>query len=263
MKVNTVVNWTIGLVCTVLVSACNDDEDEPVAPIPTPTINFTQVSGSGDITAKLTEFRTLLGDPLNTTLNQTAGRREINWDGVPANLTNVDTYPGDFFNSTDPAVGAGRKRGAVFTTPGTGFRISDNDFTDIVADYGNQFNAFSPARTFVAVGSNQTDVTFRLPGTNTPATVKGFGAIFSDVDNANSTTLEFFEGDKSLGTFKAPVRNDVNGFSFVGVKFPDNRVSKVVIKSGNVPLSSRFADGSQYDLVIMDDFLYDEPTASN
>lgn len=261
MKVNTVVNWSIGLACTVLMLACNDDEGEPATP--TPTINFTQVRGSGDISSKLTEFRALLGDPLNTTLDQTAGRREINWDGVPAAQTNVDTFPGDFFNSTDPAVGAGRKRGAVFTTPGTGFRISDNDFTDLVADYGNQFNTFSPARTFIAVGSNQTDVTFRIPGTNTPATVKGFGVVFSDVDNANSTTLEFFQGDKSLGTFKAPVRNDANGFSFLGVKFPDNKVSRVVIKSGNAALSNQYADGDQYDLVVMDDFLYDEPTASN
>lgn len=258
MNVSTLLNWTIGLAGVVLVSACdNDKEDES----PAPAVKFTQVSGSGDISAKVTEFRALLGEPLNTTLNQTAGRREVNWDGVPAAQTNTNTFPGDFFNSTDPAVGAGRKRGLVNTTPGSGFRISDNDFTDVVPAYGDQFNAFSPVRTFAPIGSNVTENTFRVAGTTTGATVKGFGVVFSDVDNANSTTLEFFEGDTSLGIFKAPVRSDGAGLSFLGVLFPDNKISKVVIKSGNAAINGGFTDGGQYDLVVMDDFLYDEPKA--
>lgn len=258
MKVNALFNWTIGLAGTVFITACDDKTEES----PTPAVRFTQVSGSGNITAKVAEFRTLLGEPLNTTPNQTAGRREVNWDGVPAAQTNTNTFPGDFFNSTDPAVGAGRKRGLVSTTPGVGFRISDNDFTDLVSAYGDQFNAFSPVRTFAPVGSNVTENTFRVAGTSTAATVKGFGVIFSDVDDANSTTIEFFEGDKSVGVFKAPVRSDAAGLSFVGVVFPDNKVSKVVIKSGNAAINGGLTDGGQYDLVVMDDFLYDEPKAN-
>ncbi|AQG80475.1 hypothetical protein [Spirosoma montaniterrae] len=258
MKVNAVFNWTIGLAGTVLLSACDDHQDAP----PAPTVRFTQVSGSGDITAKVNEFRALLGDPLNTTPNQTAGRREVNWDGVPANLTNTNTFPGDFFNNTDPAGPNGRKRGLVNTTPGAGFRISDNDFTDLVPAYGDQFNAFSPVRTFAPVGSVITENTFRVPGTTTLATVKGFGVVFSDVDDANATTMEFFEGDKSLGVVKAPVRSDAAGLSFVGVVFPDNKISKVIIRSGNAAINGGFTDGGQYDLVVMDDFLYDEPKAN-
>lgn len=265
LRFNAVKKVTFGLLVLLalgVLSACDDTNDEAPAPA-VPAIQFTQVSGSGDLTAKLAEFRTLLGDPLNTTPNQAAGRREINWDGVPANLTNVDTYPGDFFNNTDPTGPNGRKRGAVFTTPGTGFRISDNDFGDLLADYGNQFNAFSPARTFAPVGSTVTETTFRLPGTTTAATVRGFGVIFSDVDGANSATLEFFEGEKSLGTFKAPVRSDSAGFSFLGVHFPENKVTKVLIKTGNAAPSSKLADSGPYDVVAMDDFFYDEPKAAN
>ena len=263
MTTHAVLNWTIGLAGIVLITSCDTKEDAS----PTPTVRFTQVSGSGDISAKLAEFRTLLGEPLNTTAptdrpNQTAGRREVNWDGVPANLTNTNTFPGDFFNSTDPAVGAGRKRGLVSTTPGSGFRISDTDFTDLVPAYGDQFNAFSPVRTFAPIGSSLTENTFRVAGTTTRATVKGFGVVFSDVDDANSTPLEFFEGDKSLGVIKAPVRSDAARLSFVGVVFPDNKISKVVVKSGNASISSGLNDGEQYDLVVMDDFLYDEPKAN-
>ncbi len=47
------------------------------------------------------------------------GRREINWDGVPAAFTNNDLFPGNFFNVNSP-------RGVLFTTDGSGFRISNN-----------------------------------------------------------------------------------------------------------------------------------------
>ncbi|MCF2493074.1 hypothetical protein [Dyadobacter chenhuakuii] len=244
--------------CIALMSACNDS-DEPETP--SPSLNFTEVKGSGDITSQIAAFRTLLGDQLNTTPNQNAGRREINWDAVPDNQTNTDNFPGDFFNSTDPAVAAGRKRGAIFSTPGKGLRISDKDFSDLVSSYGEQFSSFSPARTFAAVGSNKMDVTFKVPGTATNAFVKGFGVVLSDVDQANSTTLEFFEGDKSLGKFKAPIRKDANGFSFLGVVFPDSKITRVTITTGSAAISNKYADNAENDLVIMDDFFYSEPLA--
>ena len=263
---NTVSKWAISLALFSLFSACSKTEDSDPDPTPAPTIKSTVVSASGNITAKLDEFRALLGNPLNTTPNQTTGRREINWDGVPANQTNTNTFPGDFFNSTDPAVAAGRKRGIVFSitggAAGSGFRVSDNDFSDLVAAYNDQFNAFSPARTFAAVGVNQYDVKFQVPGQTTAATVKGFGAVFSDVDDANSSTLEFFEGDKSLGKFKAPVRTDATGISFLGVFFPDNKVSRVRVTTGNTALGPTATDGGQYDLVVVDDVLSDEPKAN-
>lgn len=254
--------WAMGFAGMALLAGCEDDHSTPT----TPTVKFTEVRASGDINAKLGEFRTLLGDPLNTTPNQTTGRREVNWDAVPANFTNVNTFPGDFFNSTDPAAAAGRKRGMVLTIAGggvgTGFRVSDNDFSDIAPAYNDQFNAFSPVRTFSTVGVNHYDVVFQVPGQATSATIKGFGVVFSDVDNPNASTIEYFEGDKSLGVFKAPVRSDANGISFLGVFFPENKVSRVRVTTGNAAIGTNVADGGQYDLVVVDDFLYDEPKAN-
>lgn len=251
--VKTVLGNLTLFACIAFVSACNSDDNDQD---PTPAINFTEIKGAGDINTQISAFRTLLGDPLNTTVNST-GRREINWDAVPDNQTNTDTFPGDFFNSTDPAVAVGRKRGIVFATPGKGFRVSDKDFSDVVKS--EQFKAFSPARTFAAVGSNKMDLTFKIPGTANAAFVKGFGAIFSDVDRANATSIEFFEGDKSLGKFDVPARTDANGFSFLGVVFPDNKVTKVTIISGSAGISGGYSYNANDDLVVMDDFFYSEP----
>ncbi|HEY0677982.1 MAG TPA: hypothetical protein VGD17_06840 [Chitinophagaceae bacterium] len=221
------------------------------------------IRASGDITDALNEFRELLG-PLNTAPGATGGRREINWDGVPAALTNNDLFPGDFFGSSVPTDPNGRKRGLINTTPGDGFRISDNNFADLNPSYAGQFKAFSPAKTFIANNSIITDNIFKVPGTDIDATVQGFGVVFSDVNNAASTSLEFFAGQRSLGVFKVPNNgNNIPGaFSFLGVYFPNEKVTLVRIYSGNAPLlpiSPVRMDGADDDLVIMDDFIYSEP----
>ncbi len=248
----------------ILFASCSKDGGYGSNPTPTPTINKTEVKAAGDLTAALAQFRSLIGDSLNTTPNKTSGRREINWDGVPANFTNANNFPFDFFNNTDPAGPNGRKRGLVYSNTGTSFRIDSSAFADIDASYAAEFRAFSPKKLFAYIGNNVTELTFRVAGTNTDAFVKGFGLIFSDVDDASSTTVEYFNGTKSLGIFKVPVRNDANGFSFLGVHFPDEKVSRVKITAGNGLLANAAKDISQggtKDLVAMDDFFYSEPLA--
>lgn len=218
---------------------------------------------AGDISAALSEFRNLLGQ-LNTSPGAGPGRREINWDAGPVDKTNNNLFPGDFFGATDPTLPNGRKRGLINTTPGSGFSISDNDFSFINLKYRDQFNAFSPLKTFIAVGSNITDNFFKVPGTNRDATVQGFGVVFSDVNNASSSSLEFYNGDRLLGSFKVPNtgNNNPGGFSFLGVYFPNEKVTRVRIFSGSAPLSATqddLSDGGGEDLVVMDDFIYSEP----
>jgi hypothetical protein len=148
-------------------------------------------SGSGanvaGITAIRDTFRTDLGGGNVAGANglfsdATGARREINWDGVPDARSDPNALPADFFNVTSP-------RGAVFSTPGSGFLVSATAasgtpvrFGTLQANYPNDFAAFSAERLFTATGSNVMDVNFFLPGTTTPATVSGVGAIVSDVD---------------------------------------------------------------------------------
>ena len=73
------------------------------------------VKAHGDINDALSQFRDLLGGQLNTSPGAIGGRREVNWDAVPANLTDNNSFPGDFFGSADPAAANGRKRGLVMT----------------------------------------------------------------------------------------------------------------------------------------------------
>ncbi|MFI5128991.1 MAG: hypothetical protein ACHQFX_03320 [Chitinophagales bacterium] len=256
---------TVMTLLSVFVISC-DKENNGYGNPPPPVIASVVVSGSGDSTAvagKLTEFRVLLGDPLNSTPDKTNGRREVNWDGVPASFTNNNTFPVDFFNNTDAAGPNGRKRGLQYANT-TLLRIDSSDFSEIDASYANQFEAFSRKRLLVAAGTNVIDVLFRIAGTTTEASVKGFGVVFSDVDNTNSTFIEFFNGTKSLGIFKAPAAAGSAKFSFLGVSFPGERITHLKITAGNAALATGVkdvTDGGTKDLVAVDDFLYSEPLA--
>jgi len=99
------------------------------------------------------------------------------------------------------------------------------------------------------------DATFFVPGSSNPASVFGFGAVFTDVDLANTSSLEFFDlSNQSLGIFFVPTFN--NGLSFLGVTFTD-AIGRVRITSGNTALGPN--DGGAVDVVALDDFIYSEP----
>jgi len=252
----------------VIFVSCNKDDDYNNNPQP-PAIISQALKAGGDsaaIIATINQFRSLLGDSLNTTPNKTSGRREVNWDGVAADLTNNANFPADFFNNTDPAGPAGRKRGLFYVNPGAGFRVDTSFFADIEPSYANQFTTFSRRRLFSPVGTNVTEINFKIAGTNTDAFVRGFGLVLVDVDDPNSTYLEFFNGNKSLGVFKAPVSTGAKKFSFLGVFFPNEKITRIKITAGNAALGAGakdISDNGTKDIVVMDDFFYDEPKLLN
>jgi hypothetical protein len=217
------------------------------------------IQSSGAIEADVDLFRSLLGDPNNggTPGPLDSGRREINWDGVPAAVTNVPNFPPEFFNVNS-------KRGLAYSAAvSPGLEVSDMQFADINPTYAAEFNPFSGLKLFSPIGTNLSEADFLVPGTATKAPVRGFGVVFTDVDVAGSTGIILFdEAGNSLGRILAPARTDARGASFVGVVFRKPVISRVVIVSGNGALSPTEKDISQggaHDLVVMDDFLYGEP----
>ena len=222
------------------------------------------------VTGMRDTFRNDIGGGTTAGANGSFGgvRREINWDGVPATGSAPNTLAANFFNTTSP-------RGVVFGGPGTGFEVSGAtgdtgtagqpapaNFGNINAAYTTTFATFSPQRLFTALGSNITDVNFFLAGTTTPAFINAFGAIFTDVDTAGSTTLQFFDlSNASLGTFTVEAGTVASqSLSFLGVSFnAGERVGRVRITSGNAALGAAVNDGGATDLVAIDDFIYSEP----
>ncbi|MFM9947596.1 MAG: hypothetical protein ACKV1O_06625 [Saprospiraceae bacterium] len=229
---------------------------------PKPTV----IKASGDILAALEEYRALLG-PNNggTAGSQASGRREINWDGVPDEFSAPFNMPLDFFNTNTGT----RARGAVFSTPGSGVQVSaDSDnpsgaapsFGNINPYYTQQFPAFSAQRVFSPIGSNVVDLRFFVPGSTTKAVVKGFGAIYIDVDRVENTAFEYFDiNDKSLGVYATPVLNE--GHVFLGVFFEEAIVHRVRIEYGNASLGP--SESGTVDVSVMDDFIYGEPQEAN
>jgi hypothetical protein len=216
--------------------------------------------GVADITPTVTSFRTALGN-LNPNVAGSlgSGRREINWDGVPDSFSAPNNLTANFFNVNSP-------RGVVFSTPGSGFQVSANAgvapvrFDNINPTYSSNFITFSPQRLFTSLGNNITDVNFFVPGSTTSSFTSAFGAVFTDIDLANTTSIQFFDlNNTSLGTFFAPTAN--NGISFLGVQFnAGEQIGRVRITSGNAALGSN--DGPNTDVVAMDDFIYSEPGAT-
>jgi hypothetical protein len=194
----------------------------------------------------------------NTAGSLASGRREVNWDGGGAGASaTIFTSPMNTFNS------GGTTRGLVSTTPGNlnTFEISGMptpEFGEINATYPNIFQPFSAPRLFSPIGTNVMDATFFVPGSSTPASVFGFGAVFVDVDLASTSSLEFFNlANVSLGTFFVPTSN--NGLSFLGVTFTD-AIGRVRITTGNSALGPN--DSAATDVVVLDDFIYSEPQAA-
>jgi hypothetical protein len=250
---------------------------------PSPPIVF-QAAGpnAASIQGTVDAFRAALGSSNNGNAPGVlaSGRREINWDGGGANeTTDAPVTPFDVFLNT---------RGGRFTTPGRGLSQGppaggpQGGLAGLFGNptYGAIFRTFSPLRLFTPVDSRTTEAFFFVPGTHgaVPATVGGFGAVFTDVDRPDgrgkqaSTRIEYFgtadDGDRDdedddddaerlLFSGFVPASPGDGSLSFFGIVFEDARIARVRIKSGNVAPGPD--DDRKHDVVVMDDFLYGEP----
>jgi hypothetical protein len=240
-------------------------------------------SGSGaEASAALDAFRDAIGGDRNGGAPAESGRREITWDGVRLDGTdpNPNTQVVDPGNTVIIPIDRFQNQGALFEDP---YAVSGDSFSSVNPDTAGQFPAFSPSNTFVMQDDTPYQFddrfigqSFTIPGTTTTAGTRGFGAIFIDVENAGSSSIEYFGHDTngnqvSLGTFDVPVGPSGEP-QFLGVLFDQPVVTDVSLTVGTNTLFN--FNGSSFqsfggenlpqgtDLAVTDDFVYAEPTVA-
>ena len=226
----------------------------------------TVFSGNGaSATTAFNNFRTAIG-----------GGSRIAWDGVRLDGTdaNPNTRVIDPGKTVEIPTDRFRNVGAIYAEP---YAVSGDGFASVNPGSAGQFTPFSPNNTFVMFDPNDgvfedrlIEQTFVVPGTNTSAVTSGFGAIFTDVELAGTSSIEYLgSSGNSLGKFDVPV--GANGeIQFLGVLFDKPVIKEVVLTVGT---NATFSfDGSSVksfgseslaegiDLAATDDFLFATPT---
>jgi len=200
---------------------------------------------------------------------QSTGFRAINWDAVK--LDGTDFNGVTTVISADKTVGIPENRfqvrGVLFDEI---YSVSGDGYASVNPAAAGAFPFFSPSNVFAPFNGNTLDVAFILPSdpssTPLPAAVRGFGAIFEDVQKPNVSAIEYFAGSVSLGKYYVPEGQHADT-EFLGVLFDAPVVTRVVITLGDAPIFS-FFDGqispgpNGADLVSTDDFFYAEPVAA-
>jgi hypothetical protein len=250
-SISTEKHWCIIFIAALFFSSCAKDKLPPA-----PEATVTSV---GDITSDVNAFKSSLGN-LNTTTGVTGGRREINWDAVPDSFA-LNNMPVNFFNPTGANANITLQRGFEYDVAGS-FRVSKNGFAELKTEAIADVQPFSGAKTFANTSTPEWPVGFKVAGQNTDAAVSAFGVVFIGVNLENTTYIEPFSGDVSLGKFYAKPYNAISRHSFAGVRFANSIITSVKIVHGNGIISSNEKDisnGGTKDLVVLDDIIYSEP----
>lgn len=241
---------------------------------PTATAATQVFSGTG--TAATTEFNNFKA-AIKTATGADGNR--IGWDGVKLDGTdaNPKTRVIDQGKTVEIPVDRFKNVGAIFADP---YTVSGDGFASINPSTAGQFPVFSPSNTFAMfdLKDGQFDdrniqQSFVLPNTTTDAGTRGFGAIFVDVEQANSSSIEYFGKDannKKISIGKYYVKPSANGEAqFLGVLYDAAVVSEIEVTVGSKALFSfagnvikpfgaeNLAKG--IDLVVTDDFFFAVP----
>lgn len=206
------------------------------------------------------------------------GRREIDLGLIPDNFAEPNIFPGDFFKTTVPRGALMRStcRSSLIAVSAdvinpTGTPIA---FQNIEPTYLNNFVTFNSQRMLAMKWStagwgtcSSFMITFSIPGTNIPATVKGFGVVYTDTDTGTNTQMRFFDvnGAQLGGNTTFGALSNSGGLSFVGISYnAGERIAAVEIMSGGMPLAQGGIDGPGFteDRVAIGAMFYAEPRAA-
>ncbi len=157
------------------------------------------------------------------------GFRQVRWDDI--RLDGSD--PGSVVINPGPVVSPAPSRlqpwglslGPDIAVAGDGFRSVNSNV---------QFTPFSQPNSWAPFNSNVAEFDVVAPGgqgsTPVPAQTRGLGVVFLDVSLANTTEIQYYNGDILLGQVFAPV--NPGGPSFAGLLFPNPVVTRVVVTLG-------------------------------
>jgi len=223
-------------------------------------------SGNGAAaTAAFDSFRAAIG-----------GGSRIGWDGVK--LDGTDANPAtrviDPGKTVEIPIDRFRNVGAIYADP---YAVSGDGFASVNPGSAGQFPAFTPNNTFAMFDPENgkfddrfIEQTFVLPGTDTVAGTRGFGAIFVDSEIAGASSIEFRGTNGSgqsvtLGKYDVPTGAS-GETQFLGVLFDTPVISEVVLTVGTNALFSfdgttfqSFGAGEGVDLAVTDDFVFATP----
>lgn len=207
------------------------------------------------------------------------GGNRIGWDGVKLDGTdaNPNTRVIDSGKTVEIPVDRFKNVGAIFADP---YTVSGDGFASVNPSTADQFLAFSPSNVFAMFDpkAGQFDdrniqQSFVLSGTNTAAGTRGFGAIFVDVEQYGSSSIEYFGKDASnnkVSLGKYYVTPSANGEAqFLGVLFDSAVIAEIEITVGSKALFSFDGNaiqafgaenlGENIDLAVTDDFFFAVP----
>jgi hypothetical protein len=252
----------------------NLSQGDPVTATPTPFSG----GGMGQPTTAtaIANFEAAIKGAKNNGINQPSngGFRTITWDGVKTDGTDSGGPPNTTVISQGNTVGIPLDRfqpqGVYF---GAVYAVTGNGFTTVNPSTAGLFPPFSPPNTFAMFNDNGIDFKFVVPSLATSTIVsassRGFGAVFINVELANTTSIQFFNGNQVLDTVFAPVGGKGQPV-FVGDLFPSAVVTRVVLTLGTDVIFSfdgtTFHPGPNADnpalghnLVVTDDWIFAEP----
>jgi hypothetical protein len=251
---------------------------------PISIVTPTEYSGTGGTNTSggaldaLNAFKAALGGGTANTAAapQPGGFRTITWDGVKTDGTDSAAGPNSTVVIASKTVGIPLDR---FQGQGTFFldiyAVSGDGFTDVNPNVtSTTLQAFSTPNTFAMFNDNTIDQAFVLasvPGTSPVlAGTRGFGAIFINNQVANTSSIEYFHGDQSLGKFFVPADPTAGAPEFLGELWPANMpiVTRVTLNLGTAATGVLFdfngttptpVGTDPTKLVTTDDFVYAEP----
>lgn len=186
--------------------------------------------------------------------------QNINWDGGAVTaLTQgmTSTIAPDLFLN-----GAGNRQLTIGDN-GQNIVVSEDAFATLPGgganpSAGGGFANLTPTVNFSVTGGNVITIRFFEPNTTTPASIHGFGAIFTDVEVSNIAGLRIFDSsDTLIRTVSCPA--GMSGASqFIGTMFASPMIRRIEIDMGN---NMNFGTNPENpsmgnDFIILDDFRF-------